>query len=118
MERVYYHKWLPSVFPLPSTLSYGAAYTAEGNSVFLQWAKDSKLRDEWMNVSSDESEVEEDDENNTSGPKKWVRRGKGYRWQVDPDYYDVDEAVVEGLVENMSSSSSCDYGGDELDIRN
>lgn len=122
MERVYYHKWMPSVFPLPSTLSYGAAYNVEGSSaVFLQWAKDSELRDEWLNPSTSSESSDEGDEEAEGGKKKkthraWTRGGRGYKWLKQKpkakSFYDVEEDEVDNLIEKMDENESWDYGGD------
>jgi hypothetical protein len=115
MEKLYYHKWMPSVFPLPSTLSYGAAYTAEGAAAVLQWANESDLRDKWMHVSTSSEEEEEEKEKGGA----WVRRGRGYRWhekQEEEDYYKVDEAALESLYDDLVEEGDVDYGGDEKGI--
>lgn len=114
-EKIYYHKWLPSVFPLPSTLSYGAALEVEGSSVFLQWAKDSELRDQWMNVSDSDSDSEESSEGDDRGSKRslWAERRR--RAQPKKSPYDVEEDLVNNLIDEMSDEEDCDYGGDGVD---
>jgi len=60
IEELFYAKWIPSVFPLPTTLTYKEAIQLDPAKTIKHWAKNHSLLDPWLYKEED---VEEDLQN-------------------------------------------------------
>jgi len=60
-EHLYYCKWMPSVFPMASTLSYGEA-AIEGPESLQFWAQNMVAMDRWIREESPEDHREWSDD--------------------------------------------------------
>jgi len=57
VEEVYYTKWIPSVFPLPSTLTYTDGLQHNPTKTIQHWAKNHSLLDGWLYGEEEENDI-------------------------------------------------------------
>jgi len=66
VEEIYYTKWIPSTFPLPTTLTYRESIQMNPTQTIKHWAANHSLLDPWLynekNEGSLKLENNEDDE--------------------------------------------------------
>jgi len=68
IEELYYSKWIPSVFPLPSTLTYRDAIEGDTKPLINYWVKNHSILDSFLYQDEEESFDQIIDKMNTASP--------------------------------------------------